>query len=452
MTDNGMDVAIAGEGFFQVQDGDGNTFYTRAGMLNIDSAGNLVDLNGNFVLGVSGNPLGKEPGADRIQLSVPAVEPAAASATEKINDVEYLIKASNLSKDGNVAFNFTSDSTLPLGQAASAEITSTGINIKLNKNMTFNTINDLNNAVNDAILQANNGEEHPGGKFTMEAKPATAFPAGGLTGDEIASKNFAPTLGSVDIPANTFGSISFKEAGTQFAGEGATTMDMTKSGTSPNQIFTMNITAGGKQYTGTIPENATEAGTLKLSPVGGEPGDFIIVNHGGFSALDTELTTAGGTFATVTAGTDSVKTVASKALGLSSKPIKLQNGTAGGPQTVADLSSVGIGPDGMLEAIHPVHGRLQLGRIDVVTFENSQGLQQAGNTYFTASANSGTARYNQPGSGGAGGLASGSLEMSNVDLSREFSDMITTQRGFQANSRIITVSDEMLTELVNLKR
>ena len=60
--------------------------------------------------------------------------------------------------------------------------------------------------------------------------------------------------------------------------------------------------------------------------------------------------------------------------------------------------------------------------------------------------------YCQPGKGGSGQLVSGSLELSNVDLSKEFSDMITTQRGYQACSRLITVSDTMLEELVNLKR
>ncbi|MEG2037670.1 MAG: flagellar basal body rod C-terminal domain-containing protein, partial [Ruthenibacterium sp.] len=67
-------------------------------------------------------------------------------------------------------------------------------------------------------------------------------------------------------------------------------------------------------------------------------------------------------------------------------------------------------------------------------------------------ANSGTAKLCDPGSDGTGGLKGSALEMSNVDLSAEFADMITTQRGFQANSRIITVSDAMLEELINLKR
>ena len=97
-------------------------------------------------------------------------------------------------------------------------------------------------------------------------------------------------------------------------------------------------------------------------------------------------------------------------------------------------------------------GILQIGRVDLVTFDNPYGLEQIGNSYFTASSNSGEAKACQPGNGGSGSLRSSALEMSNVDISTEFSDMIVTQRGFQANSRIITVSDQVLEELVNLKR
>ena len=77
---------------------------------------------------------------------------------------------------------------------------------------------------------------------------------------------------------------------------------------------------------------------------------------------------------------------------------------------------------------------------------------QSGNSYYTPTANSGNPNLAIPGEDGTGAIKSSSLEMSNVDLSQEFSDMIVTQRGYQANARIITVSDTMLEELVNLKR
>ncbi len=80
------------------------------------------------------------------------------------------------------------------------------------------------------------------------------------------------------------------------------------------------------------------------------------------------------------------------------------------------------------------------------------GLAQSGNSYFSETANSGAANFAVPGEDGTGAIKNSALEMSNVDLAQEFSDMIITQRGYQANSRIITVSDSVLEELVNLKR
>ena len=96
--------------------------------------------------------------------------------------------------------------------------------------------------------------------------------------------------------------------------------------------------------------------------------------------------------------------------------------------------------------------KVVLGTMALATFKNQAGLEKVGGNCFIATPNSGAAHVAVPGSEGAGQLIPQALEMSNVDLAQEFTDMIITQRGFQANSRIITVSDSMLEELVNLKR
>ncbi len=93
-----------------------------------------------------------------------------------------------------------------------------------------------------------------------------------------------------------------------------------------------------------------------------------------------------------------------------------------------------------------------IGNIAMAKVPNMAAMEQAGQSYFVTTPNSGEATFAKPGTSGTGTLKSGYLEMSNVDISKEFTDMITTQRGFQANTRIVTVSDEMLQELVNLKR
>ena len=93
-----------------------------------------------------------------------------------------------------------------------------------------------------------------------------------------------------------------------------------------------------------------------------------------------------------------------------------------------------------------------LGQIVLATFANPNGLEKTGENAYRTTVNSGNPVYDTPGEGGTGSLNPGSLEMSNVDLTSQFADMIVTERGFQANSRIITTTDEMLEELVNMVR
>lgn len=90
--------------------------------------------------------------------------------------------------------------------------------------------------------------------------------------------------------------------------------------------------------------------------------------------------------------------------------------------------------------------------VGLASFANEDGLSQVGSNYFTAGISSGAPQYMQAGNNNTTTLKTGALEQSNVDLAKEFTTMITTQRGFQANSRVITVSDSLLDEVVNLKR
>lgn len=120
--------------------------------------------------------------------------------------------------------------------------------------------------------------------------------------------------------------------------------------------------------------------------------------------------------------------------------------------TMGNLTSFSIGQDGTILGVYDNGETKNLARVALANFQNPSGLMQVGNSLFQVSNNSGDPMIGAPGDEGMGGLIPSSLEMSNVDLSEEFTDMIVTQRGFQANSRIITTSDEMLQELVNLKR
>ena len=449
MTDNGMDVAISGEGFFQVQNSDGSTFYTRAGMIRIDANGNLVDQNGNFVLGVSGDPLGKPATSDKIQITVPANMAIQSSTTEFINGKSFTIEAQNPTKDGNIAFNFASSDRLPLGQKLIAQISSSGINIVLNKNEMFASLTELNNQINLAIKEAYGGKDHPAGAFTIKLNEGEiTWP---LSGQTIASTDYLPILGSVVLPTGLEQlGFAFEKVSSKFSGTGDLTAQLQYNAI--NDSYEITVESNGVEYSGKIPASAVGSGSIKL---GTDP-DAIDFKHPGYSALHTARTLMGlGTGEDMVDPTElgsAVASQASKALGFGSKAFSLREGTLGGPQTVSDLINIGIGSDGIISAIHNQLGLINVGRIDLATFANPQGLTQSGNTYFSVSANSGVVKIVNAGFEGAGALQAGALEMSNVDLSKEFADMITTQRGFQASSRLITVSDEILNELVNLKR
>ncbi len=116
------------------------------------------------------------------------------------------------------------------------------------------------------------------------------------------------------------------------------------------------------------------------------------------------------------------------------------------------LTSFSVSDSGEIVGVFSNGLNRTLGQISLATFQNSSGLLKMGQSLYAPSANSGLAQVGLPGQDGRGDVSSGYLEMSNVELATEFTSMIIAQRGFQANSRVITASDEMLQELVNLKR
>ena len=129
-------------------------------------------------------------------------------------------------------------------------------------------------------------------------------------------------------------------------------------------------------------------------------------------------------------------------------PIQLPRDNNGVP---LDIEGINIDFDGIITGIY--RGEVvTIGQIAVANVPNSSALESLNSSYYKARNNTGIITAEVPGENATGMLSSGGLELSNVDLSKEFTEMITTQRGFQACARIITVSDEMLNELVNLKR
>src|SRR4051812_21154943 len=119
---------------------------------------------------------------------------------------------------------------------------------------------------------------------------------------------------------------------------------------------------------------------------------------------------------------------------------------------IGELQSFSIAQDGMVTGVFSNGRTKALAQLAMANFNNPAGLDKVGGTMFRATVNSGLPQVGVAGGGGRGLLAAGTVEMSNVDLAQEFTSLIVAQRGFQANSRVITSSDELLQDLVHLKR
>jgi flagellar hook protein FlgE len=118
----------------------------------------------------------------------------------------------------------------------------------------------------------------------------------------------------------------------------------------------------------------------------------------------------------------------------------------------ATLSSFTINPDGQLIGIFSNGVKQTVAQLALANFNNPPGLEKTGDALYRFTVNSGLAQINVAGTNGLGVLQAGAVEMSNVDLAQEFTNLIIAQRGFEANSKVISTSDELLQDLVNLKR
>jgi len=123
----------------------------------------------------------------------------------------------------------------------------------------------------------------------------------------------------------------------------------------------------------------------------------------------------------------------------------------GAGSALGTLESFALSNDGTITGVYSNGLRKPIGQLALATFANPSGLTKAGNSAYRVGDNSGNALVGTAGTGGRGTLTAGALEMSNVDLSEEFTGLIVAQRGFQANSKVITTSDEILQTLVNMK-
>ncbi len=190
--------------------------------------------------------------------------------------------------------------------------------------------------------------------------------------------------------------------------------------------------------------NATGAGVS-----GGDFGTIVFDPQGSF------VSSTGGPVTIDVAGADSMVvalkfdavTQSASSSGASTAEVISTDGYPAG-----QLTGFSIDPSGIITGSYSNGISQPLAQVALAYFANPGGLVKSGEGVYRDSPNSGVVQIGEPGTAGRGLIAPASLEMSNIDLASEFTNLIITQRGFQANSRIITTSDEMLQELANLKR
>lgn len=478
-TGNPFDIMITGDNFFVVSNGSEN-FFTRDGSFYVDGAGNLaMTSTGYNVMGwgvdeTTGNIKQDTVTALRIMSAANMTYPPEATTKANISGILDENDKDVTSANGKtVNLNFFD----ARGYSYTAKFTfkQSGGDKTNEYSMELNKILDSTGAEIDiSKLEFGNRSQQK-----METKVTLNTDAYKWDGKVLKTKdgttdvaNLADifnTDGSLITPADDAAAQKQQEAldaiAKAYGYEGSTdeflnlyitsTVDKDKQLTIQNLLGNMMagkttdvlpadgsaITMEGRYFEGTTVVFNKDTG--KLESVGGSTTNLNV--NAAFSAL-------GGNFSDVTIDLSECTNYDNKG----TSTIGATSGDLDGLGTgrrLGDMIGVYIQKDGMIYASYDNGMTKLLGQIATAAFANASGLEKEGDNLYSATLNSG--EFDGIGvdiTAGGGYMSPGQLEMSNVDLSSEFTEMITTQRGFQANSRIITVSDTLLEELTNLKR
>lgn len=478
-TGNPFDIMITGDNFFVVSNGSEN-FFTRDGSFYVDGAGNLaMTSTGYNVMGwgvdeTTGNIKQDTVTALRIMSAANMTYPPEATTKANIsgildeNDKDVTSangKTVNLNFFDARGYSYTAkftfkqsggDKTNEYSMELNKILDSTGAEIDISKLKFGNqsqqkmetkvTLNTDAYKWDGKVLKTKDGT-------TEVANLADIFKADGsliTPADDAAAQKQQKALdaiakaygyeGSTDeflnlyitSTANKDKQLTIQDLlGNMMAGK--TTDVLPADGSA--------ITMEGRYFEGTTVVFNKDTG--KLESVGGSTTNLNV--NAAFSAL-------GGNFSDVTIDLSECTNYDNKG----TSTIGATSGDLDGLGTgrrLGDMIGVSIQKDGMIYASYDNGMTKLLGQIATAAFANASGLEKEGDNLYSATLNSG--EFDGIGvdiTAGGGYMSTGHLEMSNVDLSSEFTEMITTQRGFQANSRIITVSDTLLEELTNLKR
>ncbi len=434
-TGNATDLAIDGDGFFILRDEEGAVYYTRAGSFHINEEGYLVDLNAYKVQGYN---LFSSDTDEMSDISLKNVQSAPKASTEiafglNLNDSDVAGEVFNASQS---VFDSKGEVHSLTSRFMKTEASGMwGLDVRLDDSLysTGQIASGFKFDSNGALTKM----------YTADIGTPTVTTAGD---------------GTATATVNHLGQM-YKDttsAITLTRGANATTWTLTDKGGYTNAII--------------YAANADEV-SVDLDGVGGADvtfeldltwaaGDTIA-----FSINETEIDTTnitltfgaltnGATIGDTSSGSNQIlwnltDTTANRITGYASSSViksLSDNGYSSGV-----LKSLSMKDDGIISGFFTNGQTATLGQIILADFPNSSGLQKVGN-YFGQTVASGEAIKNEPGSGGLGSIMSNTLEVSNTDVAKEFINMITAQRAYQASSRVITTADQMLTELMNIKR
>jgi len=434
-TGNATDLAIDGEGFFIVTDPEGGTYYTRAGNFHISKEGYLVDSNGYKVQGYGKN----NDNLQSISLKNVQSEPSATKTFSM---------GVNLNDSAEAGTTFTVSQNVYDSKGQQHTLSTTYQKTEKAGYWGFTVVLDGNNISSgqsgDGIIFDENGSISKLYKGEVEN-----FTVNTANDDDDATAGIK-LLKPGQIYKNATSAITLKENGD---GTGV-----------------WSITSRGGYDNATI--STQEAGKIKID-LDGEGGADIEINvsdkttweDGDTISFSLKHTPSDGiedqilSFATLTNGatigdngkitwqlkSDTINTITSYA----SASVVQSLSDDGYPSGV--LKSVDVGKDGGITGYFTNGQTSQLGKILLANFPDAGELKKVGN-YFAETISSGQPLINTAGTAGLGEVISNTLELSNVDTAKEFINMITAQRAYQANARVITTANDMLTELMNIKR
>jgi len=400
-TDSTTDLAIGGDGFFVVRDpgNANNQYYTRGGQFRFDKDGNFINPAGYIVRGWELDQNGQDIGSiTDITLSSFTSPP---SATDRMTVVTNLNSGAE-NRSADLSLEWDAQNAVPIPDTAYEYQTTVKVYDSLGDTHDLTLYFDPGTGATwEFIVTCNPSEDNRTG--------AQAALAGGDDG--------VGMLGRGEIIFNAASGVI----------SDINIWDFTHS-------VDYDLGTGGNWTERTEPGDLTN-GYFTLSP------DFL-----GGSPLTVELN-LGSVYSTGAGAwlNDSLSTTQFA----SSSTTVFQSATGYG---AGDLQSVSVGTDGVITGQYSNGEVIPLYRVALAKFQNVQGLYKEGGNLYRQTRLSGVPITARPGTNGLGSLSPNSLEQSNVDIATEFVKMITTQRGFQANSKIITVTDQMLSELINLKR